>query len=379
MSHQGKTPEFHTSLGRYVPVHHIAHPGSQGSPRYYSSGLSSLVLPSYTLIAYTAGYATIVRKLQATKSKLCPPNASLVLTKYPVCQEFNPFSTESHVEVVSGFTDGSLFLFNPLSLSVENATTTTQTQVKGLAFPSPFPKSAVTCIRWLPSSKRVFLVSYANGIICIFDTSSSSSATLTPRPGLPGITSSNSIDPLDPILHWRVSSSAISDMAFNSDGSQLAVSLRTGLVIVFELLTAKILSQFSMQFGGVSCVSWSPDDRYIATGSEDDRVTIWNTETLECTGEARHESWVSRVEFHPVVRNQEYVLVSTGQDGKLGVWKYSSGLKLETLVQAHDEPVRGLVVSFDVVSTICSHDRLKIWALHAPEEEDHIEKEAVIQ
>uniref|UniRef100_A0A673MND9 Uncharacterized protein n=1 Tax=Sinocyclocheilus rhinocerous TaxID=307959 RepID=A0A673MND9_9TELE len=29
-------------------------------------------------------------------------------------------------------------------------------------------------------------------------------------------------------------------------------------------------------FGGLLCVSWSPDGKYLATGGEDDLVTVWS-------------------------------------------------------------------------------------------------------
>ncbi|KAI3363794.1 hypothetical protein L3Q82_001402 [Scortum barcoo] len=51
-------------------------------------------------------------------------------------------------------------------------------------------------------------------------------------------------------------------------------------------------------FGGLLCVCWSPDGRYIVAGGEDDLVTVWSFS--DCRVIARghgHKSWVSVVAF----------------------------------------------------------------------------------
>uniref|UniRef100_A0A673C8U7 WD repeat domain 20a n=1 Tax=Sphaeramia orbicularis TaxID=375764 RepID=A0A673C8U7_9TELE len=51
-------------------------------------------------------------------------------------------------------------------------------------------------------------------------------------------------------------------------------------------------------FGGLLCVCWSPDGKYIVAGGEDDLVTVWSF--LDCRVIARghgHKSWVSVVAF----------------------------------------------------------------------------------
>lgn len=53
-------------------------------------------------------------------------------------------------------------------------------------------------------------------------------------------------------------------------------------------------------FGGVSCVCWSPDGRYIAAGGEDDLVSIYGMAErgVVAWGEG-HSSWVTQVAFDP--------------------------------------------------------------------------------
>lgn len=53
-------------------------------------------------------------------------------------------------------------------------------------------------------------------------------------------------------------------------------------------------------YGGVQCVAWSPDGRYLAAGGEDDLVSIYGLteKALVAWGEG-HNSWVMQVAFDP--------------------------------------------------------------------------------
>eukprot|EP00096_Caligus_rogercresseyi_P006975 TRINITY_DN2412_c0_g1_i2.p1 TRINITY_DN2412_c0_g1~~TRINITY_DN2412_c0_g1_i2.p1 ORF type:complete len:305 (-),score=111.92 TRINITY_DN2412_c0_g1_i2:443-1357(-) len=53
-------------------------------------------------------------------------------------------------------------------------------------------------------------------------------------------------------------------------------------------------------FGGLLCVSWSPDGKYIVTGGEDDLVTVYSflEKRVVVRGQG-HKSWVSVVAFDP--------------------------------------------------------------------------------
>ena len=53
-------------------------------------------------------------------------------------------------------------------------------------------------------------------------------------------------------------------------------------------------------FGGVCCVCWSPDGRYIAAGGEDDLVSIYGLAErgLVAWGQG-HSSWVMQIAFDP--------------------------------------------------------------------------------
>ena len=78
----------------------------------------------------------------------------------------------------------------------------------------------------------------------------------------------------------------------------------------------------------VYSVVFSPNGEYLASGSADRTIGVWKVSSGErintLTG---HSNWVNSVVFSP---NEEY-LVSGSRDNTIGVWKVSSGKRLKTL------------------------------------------------
>ena len=67
---------------------------------------------------------------------------------------------------------------------------------------------------------------------------------------------------------------------------------------------------FTSYFGGVRCIDWSADGRYLLAGGEDDCVTVWSLEeqrqVARCSG---HSSWVSAVRFIPPSTEKAQVIL----------------------------------------------------------------------
>lgn len=62
----------------------------------------------------------------------------------------------------------------------------------------------------------------------------------------------------------------------------------------------ELVGRMRSYFGGLLCVCWSPDSRLIATGGEDDLVTVWSFVEKRVIAKGRgHKSWVSVVAFDP--------------------------------------------------------------------------------
>uniref|UniRef100_A0A8C5K664 WD repeat-containing protein 20 n=1 Tax=Jaculus jaculus TaxID=51337 RepID=A0A8C5K664_JACJA len=79
-----------------------------------------------------------------------------------------------------------------------------------------------------------------------------------------------------------------------------------GFPRVFNFDPVELHGTMRSYFGGLICVCWSPDGKYIVTGGEDDLVTVWSF--LDCRVIARghgHKSWVSVVAFDPYTTSVE--------------------------------------------------------------------------
>jgi hypothetical protein len=103
----------------------------------------------------------------------------------------------------------------------------------------------------------------------------------------------------NPLYRWLIDGSgAIHAFAFSPCTHYLAVVSADGQLRVFNYDQMELVGAMKSYFGGLRCVAWSPDGRYIATGGEDDLVTIWSFagQRVVCRGSG-HRSWVNGVSF----------------------------------------------------------------------------------
>lgn len=104
----------------------------------------------------------------------------------------------------------------------------------------------------------------------------------------------------NPLYRWVIGEGCINEFAFSPCSRYLAVSSQDGYLRVFDYNSMELLGAMKSYFGGLLCVCWSPDGKYIVTGGEDDLVTVWSfpDRTVVCRG-AGHKSWVNVVSFDP--------------------------------------------------------------------------------
>ena len=90
----------------------------------------------------------------------------------------------------------------------------------------------------------------------------------------------------------------------------------------------RLVDLYSSYYGGINCVCWSPDGKYIVTGGQDDMVSIWSFEervlVARCLG---HRSWISALAFDRWRCDEtNYRFGSVGEDCRLLLWDFSTGL-----------------------------------------------------
>ncbi|PXF47139.1 putative catabolite repression protein creC [Gracilariopsis chorda] len=212
--------------------------------------------------------------------------------------------------------------------------------------------SRVVAVKWLPNSAHKFLSLHLDGALIVYDDRMKPSA-LRPddnaravaaderpdrerlRVGLHDVHVTNVKGKRsNPATVLHIGRTSLTDCSFapsiNPDSaSALATTARDGYLRIIHFNNQHISIAFRSYFGALLCVAWSPDGKYVATGGEDDLVSIFSPSEERLVARLEgHTSWVSAVAWdHACNRPGTYRLGSAGQDAKLLLWDFD----LETL------------------------------------------------
>ncbi|XP_042230705.1 WD repeat-containing protein 20-like [Homarus americanus] len=102
----------------------------------------------------------------------------------------------------------------------------------------------------------------------------------------------------NPLYRWVIGEGSINEFAFSPCSKYLAVVSQDGYLKVFNFDTMDLVGSARSYYGGLLCVCWSPDGRYIVSGGEDDLITIWSFHEKRVVARGQgHKSWVTVVAF----------------------------------------------------------------------------------
>ncbi|MBW4448809.1 MAG: hypothetical protein KME38_18590 [Spirirestis rafaelensis WJT71-NPBG6] len=109
----------------------------------------------------------------------------------------------------------------------------------------------------------------------------------------------------------------------------------------------------------VIAIAFSPDGKYVISGSRDSTLKIWNWQTgVEVRTLRSHTSWVNAIAISP---DGKY-LISASLDKALKVWDWQTGIEVRT-IQGHTRSVIAIAFSADgkYLISASSDTTLKIW------------------
>ncbi|EFA07158.1 WD repeat-containing protein 20-like Protein [Tribolium castaneum] len=238
----------------------------------------------------------------------------------PTCHDFNIASASGEsVSLLIGFSTGQIQLIDPIKKELNKLFNEERL----------IDKTRVTCLRWVPGSRSLFLAAHASGQLYVYNEElPCGSAAPHYQPFKVGegfsVSTCKTKSTRNPLFRWLLGTgSAINELAFSPSGAQLAIVSQDGQLRVFQYDSMELLGTARSYFGGLLCVAWSGDGRLIAVGGEDDLVTVYSMEQKRVVGRAQgHRSWVAAVAFDWFLEAEScYRLGSVGHDTQLCLWE----------------------------------------------------------
>ncbi|NCR26553.1 MAG: protein kinase [Microcystis aeruginosa LE13-04] len=165
-----------------------------------------------------------------------------------------------------------------------------------------------------------------------------------------------SVSPLDKTLTGH--SDCLDSVAYSPDGRYLASGSRDNTIKIWEVATGKELRTLTGHSEIVFSVAYSPDGRYLASGSRDNTIKIWEVATGKVRTITGHSGWVFSVAYSPDGR----YLASGSADKTIKIWEVATGKQLRTLTD-HSMTVWSVAYSPDgrYLASGSLDKTIKIW------------------
>lgn len=161
------------------------------------------------------------------------------------------------------------------------------------------------------------------------------------------------------ILAFRAKQFSVLSVSFSPDGKLLATGSEDKTVQLWEVATGKEISTFRGHGEWVNSVAFSPDGRTLATASDDKTARLWDVATSSEIGVLRgHEDRVKSVAFSPDGRT----LATGSWDKTARLWDLASRKEVRTLL-GHDSFIGSVTFSPDskLLATGSDDKTARLW------------------
>ncbi|KAF2857213.1 WD40 repeat-like protein [Piedraia hortae CBS 480.64] len=252
---------------------------------------------------------------------------ALFTRAHVLCHDVNEMTkSTTNLDVVMGFNTSDIMWYEPMSQKYSRL------NKNGI-----INSTAASDVKWIPNKDALFVSAHYDGMLMVFDkeredgdfvaeqTHTDDDAKIKFRVKK-SIQSPN--QRTNPVAAYRISNKKINQVAFSPNDRLLAAVADDGLLTIIDYIDERALDVYRSYFGALTCVTWSPDGRYVLTGGQDDLVSVWSiadrTLVARCVG---HDSWVTHVQFDPWRCDERgYRFGSVGEDCQLLLWDFSVGI-----------------------------------------------------
>ncbi len=155
---------------------------------------------------------------------------------------------------------------------------------------------------------------------------------------------------------------SITSVAFSPNGRYLAMGSFNGEIRVWQVANTKQLYTFAEHSGWVWSIAFSPDSTLLASGSNDRTMKLWDvskTESRGCISTFEgHTHWVKAVAFSP----DGSTLASGSNDRTIKLWNIASGRQRVSL-EGHAGSVSSVAFSPDgaILASGSEDHSIKLW------------------
>ena len=134
---------------------------------------------------------------------------------------------------------------------------------------------------------------------------------------------------------------AMTAVAISSTGEYWAAASRRGEIRIWEASGQRLRHVWRGHTDMTWTLVFSPNNQFLASGSNDGLLKLWDVTSGSLIWSGRHTSFVNRLSFSPDGR----MIASAGFDARVCLWDVASGALLQTL--PHPVPVHAVTFSPD--------------------------------